>query len=55
MLISELNLIEFVQKRYHKLPKLPLTYLYKTEVGKNNKKSRIESVFLIILPSTLSK
>ena len=55
MLISELNLIEFIQKRYHKLSKLSLTYLYKMEVGKNNKESRIESVFLVIIASTISK
>ena len=55
MLISELNLIEFIQKRYHKTPNLSLSYFSKTEVSKNTKESQIESVFLFILPSTLSK
>ena len=54
MLISELNLIEFIQKRYHKTPNLSFSYLNKTEVDNNIKELQIESVFLFMLTSTLS-
>jgi len=55
MLISELNLIEFIQKKYHKLPNLSFSYLNKRKVGNNTKETQIESVFLFILFSILSK
>ena len=54
MLISELNLIEFIKKKYHKTTNLSFILLNKTEVGNNIKELQIESVFLIMLTSTLS-
>ena len=46
MLISKLNLIEFIQKRYHKTSNLSLSFLSKTEVSKKTRELKTESVFL---------